>query len=479
VTVTSPVTVSCCFFNNYQHYQYMLSLLIKTRLKYYRNYIRYHFDRRTKIEIAIIFLLLLLLLARSPADIGYNFRWISDENFPQQWASFFVIYLLIFYLLAEAFAYYTLRHSKEWQLLGSLPFSKKSVTNYYLVRHLSKTILFIFIGCLPFLLSFTSSVGIRTVRFFAAIGALIFLQLLAFNQAFRLRNPDQSFLQKNIRWLLIEVLISGFIILNAHWLKTIFSEDINPGLLVLFLIWMILPIFLKYIYKSFVLREIEGKTFQRRKPLTSNEAFSAIKLRRGFYPSFIMHDILFLWRQKRSSFLISVLGSIIAIAVCLAENEPKAVYVSLLFIEAFFSLLLINTLMILFNKDVEAFGLIRSLPIPAASFWLSRWLITSAIISIPVLVPIVIILIKYGVSSALFLFSFVALFAIPGILATVFCNSAFGMFPHINLAGYIIVVSVILMVLFWFFMPFGSLIILGVMVFWIRRSQRHFQYLEI
>lgn len=457
----------------------MLSLLIKTRLRYYRNYIRYHFDRRTKIEIAIIFLLLLLLLARSPADIGYNFRWMSDENFAQQWASFFSIYLLIFYLLAEVFAFYTLRHSKEWQLLGSLPFSKQSVANYYLLLHLSKTILLILIGCLPFLLSFTNSVGIRTVRFFAAIGALIFLQILAFNQAYRLRDPNPPLRKKIIPWLLIEVLILGLIISNLQWLKTFFSDTLNIGLLMLFLLWIIFPILMKYIYKTFVLRDIESKTFQRQKSLDRIKILSATKLMRGFYTSFIIHDILFLWRQKRSSFLISILGSIIAIAICIAENEPKAVYFSLLFVEAFFSLLIVNTLMILFNKDVEAFGLIRSLPIPASSFWLSRWLLTSGLISIPVLVPILIVLIKSGVNSAFLLFCCAALIAIPGVLATVFCNSAFGMFPHVNLAGYIIAASVILMVLFWFFMPFGSLIILGVMVFWIRKSQRHFQYLEI
>ena len=100
----------------------MLSLLIKTRLQYYRNYVRYHFDRRTKIEIAIIFLFLLFLLARSPADIGYNFKWMSDKNFPNKWASIFSIYLLFFYLSAEGVAWYTLRRSREWQLLGSLPF---------------------------------------------------------------------------------------------------------------------------------------------------------------------------------------------------------------------------------------------------------------------------------------------------------------------------------------------------------------------
>jgi hypothetical protein len=328
-------------------------------------------------------------------------------------------------------------------------------------------------------LSFTSNAGIRTFRFFAAIGTLLFLQFTAFNQAYRLRAPNRLFRQKIIRWLFIEVLILGLIIFNGSWLRTIFSEPLNIGLLGLLLIWIIIPLFRKHTYKTFVLRDIENKTFQRRKYADKETFISAIRLMRGFYPSFIIHDILFLWRQKRSSFLIPIFGSIIAIAICIAENETKAVYVSLLFLEALFSLLLINTLMILFNKDVEAFELIRSLPIAASSPWLSRWLLTTGLIATPILVPGLIVLIKFGMNSGLFLFCFVALIAIPGILATVFCNSAFGMFPHINLAGYMIAVSVILIFLFWFFMPLGSLIILGVMVFWIRKSQRHFQYLEV
>ncbi len=457
----------------------MLSLLIKTRLKYYQNYIHYHFDRRTKIEIAIIFLFLILLLARSPADIGYNFKWMSDENFHRNWMYFFSTFLLIFYLLSEGFAFYTLRHSKEWLLLGSLPFSKQSIANYYMLRHLGKTILLILIGCLPFLLSFSSSVGIRMFRFFAATGILSFLQVMAFNQAYRLRNPNLSFRRKIFSWSLIDLFVLGSIIINAQWIRTTFSKSLNIELLALLSLWIITPIFGKHVHKIFVLRDIESKTFQKRKSHSRTKVFSATKLMKGFYPSFIIHDILLLWRQKRSAFLIPIFGSILAITICIAENEAKAVYVSLLFLEAFFSLLLINSFMILFNKDVETSGLIRSLPILSSSLWLSRWLFIIALISIPVLVPIIILLIKFGMNSTFYFFCCTAIIVIPGVLATVFCNSAFGMFPHINLAGYIIVASVILMFLFWFFMPFGSLFILGVMVFWIRKSQRHFQYTEV
>jgi len=31
----------------------------------------------------------------------------------------------------------------------------------------------------------------------------------------------------------------------------------------------------------------------------------------------------------------------------------------------------------------------------------------------------------------------------------------------------------------WFYMPFGSIILLAISALWIRKSQRHFQFLEI
>jgi len=456
----------------------MLSLLIKTRFKYYRNYIRYHFDRTTKLEIVLIFFILILLTLRSPADIGYNFKWIHDENFPRLWANFFSLYLLIFYLLSEAFAFYTLRPSTEWQLLGSLPFSKQSVTNYYLFRHFSKTISLMLIGCLPLLLSFSSNVSSRGLRFLAASGIFVFLQLTTFNQAYRLRHTKHSFRQKITHWLVVEVLILGLILINALWLRSVFSKSFHIGLFGFLLLWIVIPLYWIYIHNTFILRDIEGKIFQRRKLLTRKSKLSFPIFTRGYYRSFIVHDILFLWRQKRSSFLIPFITAIMTITICITENNDKAIYVSLLFLQVLCAFFLIKTVLTLFTRDVEAFGLIRSLSVTAFSLWLTRWLLLVGLIAMPILIPIPMILIKFGITLEFLIFFMSAIVAIPAILATIFCNSGFGMFPHINLSGYIISVSIILMFLLWFFLPFGTLILLVVMVFWIRKSQRHFQYLE-
>jgi len=458
----------------------MLILLIKTRLNYYRNYIRYHFDRTTKIEIALIVLILVLLTFRSPADIGYNFKWLHDEKFPYQWASFFSIYLIIFYLLSEGLAFHTLRLATEWQLLGTLPFPKGSILNYYLLCHLSKTGILILIGCLPFLFTLSSNMEVRALRFFTTMGILLFLQFMTFYQAHRLRNTHQQFVSGVLRWFLVDALILIIIVSTAPWLRSAFSKSLfNFQLLWFWLLYIALPVLWVQIHKNFNLPDVESNISHGRRLLGEKSLTKLTPLMRGFYRSFFINDLLFLWRKKRSSAVIPVLFLIIAIILSLAEKSETAGYVSLLFLELLFSLLLIDSVLHLFKRDVAMLELIRSLPITAASFWMSRWLLVVAMIAIPLSVPIIITLFKFGIGLEFFLFLIAAILMIPGSIAVIFCNSGFGMFPHVNLSGYLTVIVVIVMVLFWFFMPFGTLMLLAVMILWIRKSQRNFQYLEV
>ncbi len=457
----------------------MLPLLIKTRIRYYRNYLRYHFDKRTLFEIALIFLVLLLLTFRSPADIGYNFKWTHDEKFPRYWANFFSIFLPIFYILSEALSIYTLRPSQEWSILGALPFTRRSISNYYLFRHLGKTLILIFIGCLPFWLAFSSSILVRIFRFFVALGILFLLQLFSFIQAYRLRNPYIHRWKKIIQWLLFEIILIGIIVAISPWLRSLFSAPLNSGLLLLLFTWILLPIILALIQKNFILRDLENKIFQKPKFETKTSISFFIRFMRGFYTSVIMHDILFLWRQKRSSFLILILSLIISALICIVENNAYAAFIALLFLETLFSFLLIKTVLTLFERDVQSIELTKSLSVSAASLWSARWFLVAGFIGLPMVVPILIILTKFGINPQFILFGLAIIIVVPALLATLFCNSGFGLFPHVNLSNYIITTSIMLMFLFWFFMPIGTLIILAVMIFWIRKSQRHFQHLEI
>lgn len=456
----------------------MLTLLLKTRFQYYRNYIRYNFDRRTKIEIALILLVLALLTLRSPADIGYNFKWMHDENFPLRWANIFVVFIPIFYLVSEAFAIVTLRTSSEWNILGALPFSREAVASYYLLRHLSKTALLILISCLPFLVALKTRLDLRILRFFAASGMVVFLQFIAFEQAYRLRNRYKSFWQRIALWGLPDIFILGFLVITSSWLTNILSTPDKIDLSGLLWLWIVLPLFLKFIQRKFALRDVESKTLITIKLFTSKASTISVRLMRGFYRSFILQDILFLWRQKRATFLIPILSMVIAIIIAITGDDTSTIYVGLLSLEAILSLLFIGTVIMLFEKDVTLFGFLRSLPIPASSFWWARWLFIAGLIGAPMFVSIVIMVIKSGIDLKFILFVMGSTFAIPSIIATLFCNSGFGLFPHTSLNGLITSISIILMFLLWFFMPFGTIILFAVMILWIRKSQRHFQFLE-
>jgi len=458
----------------------MLILLIKTRLKYYRNYIRYHFDRTTKIELGLIVLVFLLLIVRSPADIGYNFKWMSDDTFPAKWANIFSICLPIFYILSEAFAWHTLRRSGEWQLIGSLPFGRKSIANYYLSRQFAKLLFFIIIGVLPFWLALTSNLAIRTIRSLAASGVLTLLLLAGFTQAFYLRNRAKPFWRKIIRWIIFELIIISSTILLIPWSRTTFSEPLNLGLLGLLLTWGISFLLLKSIQKSFVLHDTESRSRRGKKSVAKTaDIHSIFNFTHGFYLIFIMHDLVYLWRQKRSKFFIPILSIAIALLICFTESDAQAVYLAIIFLELLLSLFFIQTATDLFDRDAEKFSLIRSLPVTTSSLWLQRWLLLFGIIAMPMLVPAIVLLLKHGIDSSFILFLFASWAAIPSVLATIFCNACFGLFPQAKLSGYMISITIIMMILFWFFMPFGTLILLGVMVFWIRKSQKHLQFLEV
>ncbi|MCI0493545.1 hypothetical protein L0Z72_00950 [candidate division KSB1 bacterium] len=453
-------------------------MLIKFRLKYYRNYIRYHFDRRTKIEIGIVVLILLLLTLRSPADIGYNFKWMHDENFLNNWRMIFLQLLPIFYLISEAFAFITLRISQEWQILGTLPFQRKSIANYFLIRQAIKISPFLFIGIIPFFLALSSDLSLRIFSAFITLGFLFLLQMLSFYQAFQIRNHNVRILLRIGRWFVFDGLIIAFLILFSQNLGS-FLLKIDPALLLIVLIvWLLSLLFLFYIQRSFVIHDAESTSQKGKKSAARTNAANMFNTR-NVTRATILRDVLFLWRENRSSIVLFIVSIAVSIIVSLAARGFNETVVSLISIEILFSLLWTKTVLSLFESDIHAFTFIRSLPISASTQWRARWLFIAAIISFPLVIPIVVIAIRFGLNFQFLILSMVMLVAIPGLMATLFCNSGFGLFPHINLTGLILMISLILIMLFWFFMPFGSLLILAVIFLWIRKSQRNFKYLEL
>jgi len=379
-------------------------------------------------------------------------------------------------LLFEFFAWHTLRPTADHQIFGALPFQKKSIANYYLFRHFSKTAWLVFFVSIAFFAG-TDFLGIKLLRFFAGLGLLVTLQLISFLQAYSIRNPHHQRLTGKMRWLIPEIFIIGLLVVCAEIIQSALSSPLNIGLFGMLSAWIIIPILFVFIQRHFTPYAAESKTFQ--KSIADKNTRSLIAKTHGPKRAFIFRDLIFLWRQKRFSLLLPVISSIILSVVSLRMENANDAYISLICLQFFLGILLLNTVLTLFENDVLAYELIRSLPITAGSLWLSRWIFIVGLMSLPMILPIFIIPIKFKIGITFVWFVFAALAGLPMLLATLFCNAGFGLFPHIKLCGYIIIISIVLIILFWFFMPFGSLLVLGVMFFWIRRAQKRFQYLEL
>ncbi|MBL7095364.1 hypothetical protein ISS22_15475 [candidate division KSB1 bacterium] len=456
----------------------MLKLLLKTRFRYYRNYLKYHLDKITSIELGLVLLVFLFLLARSPADIGYNLRWFFSPDFSQQWARIFSLLLPIFYIISEFFAWLTLRPSTEWHVLGTLPFRKLAVANYYLLRHTSKIFSFIFFGSIAFL-GGSDPFHFRLFLLFSGLGLMFSLQLISFAQAQFIRNPHNHHWKRYARWFLIELFMIGFLLIIAENIGRGLVEPLTSYHFLILCAWFLNIQNYYLIQKHFVPYLPESKATQ--KPASGQVRFySALSNKlKGPKTAFIFRDFFFLWRQKRSTFYLFIFGEILLILISIFMEEAFAAYITLLSLQLVISLMLIKTVVLLFQNDVDGYELTRTLPIKSSSYWMARWLFIFGFLSLQMILPTFIIPIVFKIKMGFIGFVAAGLFGIPLIMATLYCNSGFGLFPHVHLTGYMISVSILFIILFWFFMPFGSLIILGVILLWIRKSQKRFQFLEL
>lgn len=454
----------------------MLLLLLKTRLRYYRNYLRHHFDRVARIEIAIIILIALYLTGRSPADIGYSPAFVQEADFPQRFAGAWLSLLPVFYLVTEALALMTLRPTGEWQMLGALPLPKQAITNYHLLRHASKTILILLLGTLPLFIGQADFLT-KTFHFFTALGILLTLQAAGFRQAHVLRASSPQLFRRILRWLPTEVLIVFISIASTFILHKVFSGGIALPLVSTLFAWGILAAVLSYLYGSYQPGERE-KVAARKIIINTWPAWRIVQ-ETSVTGALIVRDVHLLWRRQRSTYLLFLVYLVITCIPLIAHAKAEEVYASSIAVQIAFSWLLINSLLALFEYDVESHGLIKSLPIKPGKLWWSRWRLTAGSIVAPMLIPIFLAPIKHSLDLGFPLFIFFALLIVPAVFATLYCNAGFGMFPQIKYGGIILNVSLLLMLLFWFFMPFGTPLLLAVMLFWIRKSQKHFQFLEI
>lgn len=452
-------------------------LLLRTRLRYYRNYLRHHFDRMVWIEMGAIVLVLFYLAGRSPADIGYSLNFLLAKEFPLQFARQWAGALLFFYLFVEALALVTLRSTGEWQILGALPIPKAAVTNYHLLRHSGKTLGLLLVGTLPFLIGDLSVVA-KLARFFFALGILLALQFAGFMQGYRLRMTGKKFLQRLWVWLPIETVIIAVLIAGSTIGHNLLTGSSGKLLIGVVAGWSLAVVAVLRIRRTYQPGLIENPAAREPKIARTTKFMDKFGFKGGILGVLIQRDLRFLWMEKRSTFVWLAGAAMILFAACLAQSSVEEAYASSIVIGVLFSFVLINALLTLFEQDARSFGVTRILPVEARTYWKSRWLLAAVFMAVPTATAVFVIPLKFAIGTGFFFFILLALL-IPAIFAAMFCNAGFGLFPNLKFCGVLLNIALGLIILFWFYMPFGSLILLGIGALWIRKSQRHFQLLEI
>lgn len=193
----------------------------------------------------------------------------------------------------------------------------------------------------------------------------------------------------------------------------------------------------------------------------------------------ILQDFYFLQKKKKSFFALQALGIFLGFMVTTYNNNATSAFGSVIFIQGVLSFFLITALMELFRRDAEVFSLLRSLPLPMSKYWLARWIFASLALALPFFIPNLTILLQFPIAASHLGLLALSLAAIPSLFALIYCNAGFGTFPHVNFGSNMMNISLALIILFWFYVPFGSLMILGVALLWVRKSLQNVKLVEL
>lgn len=455
----------------------MLTLLIRTRLRYYYNFIRHHFDKRTLFEIAFIFLVLLLLLGRSPADIGYSLNFLLSPDFPAQWLNIWINCLPLLYFIFVILALYTMRPTGEWLIIGGLPFAKKVIINYHLLRYVGKTFSLTLVGTVPFLFG-PKPIEYKLLHFCISLALLVILQFIAFFRAFTLRNQHQKFLTRSFSWIWVDGVVIALFILFASALNSIFTTNSSRIILILITGCALAIIMLRIIYQIYDPSLTES--FRPRLRIVSNRKLSIVKKSSLTQTTALLYnDVVYLSRYKRSLLVIIFIEAILLSITSIVHDLVTEIITSCISMQILFGWIFINMLMILFERDAETHTVLRILPVAPQKIWFARWLFLTILISTPMIAPISITLIKFPFNRTFLIFSGIELIGIPATFAMLYCTTGFALFPHVKLAQNILNISILFIILFWFFMPLGSIIFVILSFIWARKSYKHFQYSEV
>ncbi len=453
-------------------------LLLATRLKFYANYVRRHFDRRTIIYIFLIGLIFFYMVLRSPADVGFSLAFLSDPSFPETWLSFWAQTLVLVYIFAFSLTWITLKSRNEGILLGAVPFNNGAVFLYYLSRLWLKSGVVVFGGAALFLLgeaSFIQRISLSVLAFF--IYAL--LLLAAFIRASSLLRNLSKKGKMLAGWGGQEAVLLALFAIAP---RLVFSRETPGALFSATAAAAVLAgaFFLFQRAARYWTLEVatEATLFSKREKQNSSQSRSSWLKAKSLLGQLILQDFFFLKNARKSLFVWMGVQTTMMLMIAIMNPDFRGVVAGLIFFQCILGFFSLSALTELFKRDAETFFLIKQLPLSAGKLWQARWITTILIIALPSALPVLALLIKFSFSLGALIWGATILAFLPAILAMIFCSAGFSTFPHANYGATMFAISFVLTVLFWFYAPPATVLMIGLFFYWIRKSVRRMKYLE-
>jgi len=469
-----------------------LFVILKTKFRILRNYLRFELNRTVKIELGIIITIFtLFILNNYSQNLKYS---IPKHGIERALSELGIISLLLIasnVFVFISFLYRILSKPDECQLNLVIPIKPKIVLYSLLTITFLKT-LFISVFALLLLSTFTLQTHIPFSNFLGLswfiISGFIFASIAG--GAFLISSLGSLIYRgkKQIKAFIFWLIISAVLILSVYrysYFKEVFSPDVGKSLRgnIFWLASIVLFYIASKLWYDFI--EIWPEWLARKTRLRQSKyriQLNAINLTFGFLPSyirpFIIKDMKLLSRRFRSILGIVVMSSFILIAINKHTTNPRTLGSSLVIVCLLSFYILSNSYFKTMEKGHEQMHLIKSLPVSPLRYWSSKFLMTF----IPMLtltgVAVLSLIVFKGWDHSLVLQLSGVILLIGLVLSFIQTNFTLAIFPFTNYMLYFYNIYIVVTIITFLLFNLISLVLIIGSFLIMKKALKNFQELE-
>jgi hypothetical protein len=200
---------------------------------------------------------------------------------------------------------------------------------------------------------------------------------------------------------------------------------------------------------------------------------------KGPLSALVVRDLSYLQRGAAGSYALCLAMAIGEFFVAQSALSTPSGTLAILIVHAIVALLIVNSLLSLFEHDAAHPGLLRTLPIPGRRFWAARVLVAMMLAAIPIVPAFVLAALVPLPAVELLAIAGIGFVAIPAAMGILFANIGVALFPRLTLAGFFLNIAAVLLYVTWMLVPVATPVVAALVLgAWARRAPAAFEAWE-